>query len=225
MWYLLSLTSPTTVAGSPSQTDLAADRVSAAEEAVGEGLIDDDHHGRLGRIALGEVAAFEHADAEQFEVAGRNGGAMDHHLLIGRGSVSFDVELVPGRGASPGGRRHGDHIGVGHADHARFRLQPLAKHPAEIPLLLGRVARVREIELRHGDIGPVEPRLDAAGVLKAAVEQPGADQRHHGQGHFGDHQQTAQAVRAGTGAAAAAALLEGFIQAGAGGEQGRRRAG
>src|ERR1022692_2200052 len=122
--------------------DLTADRVSAVEEALGEGLIDHDHPGRSGRVAFGEVAAFEHPDAEQVEVARRNGGPMDHHLLIRRGCISLHVDLMPRRGACPGGRRHRDYIGVGHADYAGFRHQPLAKSPAEVALLLGRVARI-----------------------------------------------------------------------------------
>src|ERR1039458_9415530 len=72
--------------------------------------------------------------------ARRNGGPMDHHLLIRRGCISLDVDLMPRRGACPGGRRHRDYIGVGHADHAGFRHQPLAKSPAEVALLLGRSA-------------------------------------------------------------------------------------
>ena len=209
----------------PLAPDLAADGVPAVEEPLGEGLIDDKHAGRFGRVLFGEVAAIQQADAEQIEVAGRNGGAMDHHLLLRGWRVTFDIELVPGRGAGAGGGGHGDYIGVGDADHAGFRLQAFAEDAAEIALLHGRVAGIREIELGHGDVGAIESRLDAAGILEAAVEQSGADERDHGEGHFGDHQHIAQAVGAGTGARAAATFFESFVYIGAGDQQGRHGAG
>ena len=203
---------------------LSADGIGSPEEPPREGLVDDDYHGRVNRVALGEVTAFEHPDTQQLEISRRNRGAVDHHLLVRRGNVALNLQLVPRDRSSSARRGHGRDIRVTHSDHTRHRLQPAAQIAAELPLLAGRVAGVGEIELRHGHVGPVEAGLDAAGVSETPPEKSRPDQSHHRQGHLRRHQHVAQPERTRPRAASSPALLQRFAQARAGRHHRRRRA-
>ena len=101
----------------PAEVDAPAERALAREEAVGEGLIDDDHRRCAGAIAIVEGAAGEHRRAQHVEVAGRDDPLLGERLRVGRklaaldddGAVDAAVErqvVDVGRGAHLRQRRH-----------------------------------------------------------------------------------------------------------------------
>ena len=181
-----------------------ADRALARPGAIRHRLADDRDVQPVRGVGGGEVAAFEDADPQRVEVAGRDDAEVGRRPVPAiEDRLAFDVER-----ARRVTHRAGDDVGEGRAvdaAHARDVGLELLEEGALLVDALGAAAEQRHAQRHHAvlAVAVVSPQH----VQRAADAQPGGDQQRERERHFDDHHRVAQPV-ASTARGRAAARLQ-----------------
>ena len=102
-----------------AEADAPADRIGAAEELVGERLVDDRHARRRRAVRIRERPAAQHSHPHHLEVVGRNGIGKASQRDTGRRHEALDVDgVAPDASAEQARNRRARRLDTGNGDRA-----------------------------------------------------------------------------------------------------------
>ena len=198
-----------------------ANRIPLGPKTARQRLVHHDRGRRLAGVRVGEYAPRHQRNPHRSEVGARDRSQQTHGPLLGRRRGA----AIHGEIRSDSQPRQRQPIYGAYIANSRQR-RDTVRHLLEEgdPPVRRRIPAARQRQAQGQQARGLEPRVGRAQPHKAANQQPRADQHHHRQRHFRDHQRIAHHAPGAPGGAAAAAFSQRRVEIGARASNRRRDA-
>ena len=169
----------------PRDVQPLADRVFIGEKAAGHRLVDEHNRRARGRVLFRDQSPANQRDLHHAQVRRR------HPEIVGGRSARFTGPSIEAD-SHIGDAREWKGARDSHRLYARHVLQSIEQALRELDLLKRlAIDGPGQVDAHGEHVLRIEPERHVEQPPQTPEEQPGADQEHDGQGHFGDDERVA----------------------------------